>query len=159
MQGGFYRYIYQKGNKFWVVKNNEWLVECNTLAEALYERDRLMGVDWDWDLYVELPETMNGYIHIDLPPFQHKPKYIVRDKEHWVVHRSNKGKKKYYGMYYTIEEAEEVARIYNAKITHYPLRYRVQKRINGKTKTFGYFPTMEEAEEKVLYLIENGWKK
>lgn len=156
MQSGFYRYIYKKGKKFWVVKNNEWYVECETLAEALYERDRLISCDWDWDVYVQLPETNNNYIHISLPPFEHKPKYISHVKEHWVV-LSNGRNPKYYGTYYSEEEAKEVAKIYSGRIGHRRGKYRVQRRINGVTVHFGLYDTLEEAEERVFELIENGW--
>lgn len=154
----FYRYIYLKSGKYWVVKNNEWFILCNSLAEALYERDRLMAVDWDWDKYCELPETPNNYIHIDLPLFEHKPKYIIHDKEYWrVVGKGRKGK--YYGVYYTKSEADEVALIYGANVYYCPRKYRVQRRIDGKTKTFGYYDTLAQAEQRVDELIENGWEK
>lgn len=162
MQGGFYRYIYKLGNNYWVMKNNEKFLECRTLEEALYERDRLIKVDWDWDLFVELPETTNNYIHIDLPPFNHKPKYISFVKEHWVVLSKNKNNgspTRYYGSYYSEDEAKEVAFIYNARIVHYPPRWKVQRRIDGKTKNFGYYESYEDAENRVVELIENGWKK
>ena len=157
-QSGFYRYIYKINGKYEIHKNNENYGAFDTLPEALYERDRFINVDWDWELYVQLPETNNAYIHINLPPFQHKTKHISIDREHWIV--KGKGRNgKYRGQYYNLEEAKQVALIYNGRLIHYPTRYRVQKRIDGKTKTFGYFQTKEEAEERVNELIRNGWKK
>lgn len=154
----FYRYIYKYNDDYWIIKNNEWYLSFPTLEEALFERDRLIAVDWDWELYCELPSTINNYIHLDLPPFEHKPKYIVTDRENWVVR--GKGRNgKYYGTYYTEEEAEEIRLIHNGRKYHYPQRYRVQKRIDGRSVTFGYFKTLKEAEEEVLRLKENDWRK
>lgn len=155
---GFYRYIYKYGKKYWIIKDNEWYTDCKTLEEALYERDRLILVNWDWDLYLQLAETVNGYIHISLPPFEHKPSYVVTVKEHWEVR--GKGRKyRYYGTYQSEDEAKKVARIYNGRIIHYPLKYRVQRHIDGKNRSFGYYDTLEEAEDRVIELIKNGWIK
>ena len=139
-------------------KGNELYGECKTLEEALYERDRLIGCDWDWETYVGLPDTPNGYIHIDLPPFEHKATYVTHIKEYWTV--VSKGKNpKYYGCYPSVEEAERVRRIYNGRLCHRREVWRVRKRINGKIKHFGNFKTRKEAEEKVKELEENGWSK
>lgn len=153
----FYRYIYKYGDLYWIIKDGERYLSLPSLAEALFERDRLIAVDWDWELYCELPSTVNNYIHIDLPPFNHKPKYVTTLKEQWVV--MGKGRNgKYYGVYYTEEEAKKIRLMYNGRIIHYPQRYRVQKNIDGKIKTLGCFETMEEAEQRVMELMENGWK-
>ena len=154
----FYRYIVKEGNTFFIMKGKEKYGSFRRVEDALYERDRLMAVDWDWDLAMELPETMNGYIHIDLPPFNHQPSYITVDKEHWLV-RSKGKEQRYYGRYSTYEEARKVAMIYSANISHKKKAFRVQKRINGKTKYFGRYATMEEAEERVKELEANGWRK
>lgn len=154
----FYRYIYERNGSYEIIKDNEKYGTYNTLADALYERDRLEAVDWDWDLSMELPETINGYIHIQLPPYNHKGSNITYDKEHWVV-RGKGRRAKYYGTYYTEEEAKKVALIYNAKISHRNSAYRVQRRVDGKTTYFGRYKTYEEAEERVKELEKNGWIK
>lgn len=152
----FYRHIVQKGDSYEIQRKGEKYGTYSTLADALYERDRLMAVDWDWDKSMELPETINGYKHIDLPPFNHKVSYISKDKECWVVR--NKGKdQRYRGTYYSEEEAIKVARIYNGTISHKKEAYRVQKRIDGRTKYFGRFNTLEEAEQKVKELERRDW--
>ena len=153
----FYRYIHQRGNSYEIVKGGEKFGTYRTLADALYERDRLIAVDWDWDLSMELPETINGYIHIKLPPFTHTT-HITHDSECWVV-RNRGRKQEYRGTYYTEEEAKEVARIYNASISHKNEAFRVQKRINGTTVYFGRYKTYEEAKKRVKELERNGWKK
>lgn len=152
----FYRHIVQKGDSYEIQRKGEKYGTYSTLADALYERDRLIAVDWDWDKSMELPETINGYKHIRLPPFNHKSTYISKDNECWVVR--NKGKEqKYRGTYYSEKEAKEVARIYNGTISHKKEAYRVQKRINGRTKYFGRFNSYEEAEQKVKELQRRDW--
>lgn len=158
MYKGFYRHIVKRGDKYWVRKGSEYYTDCNTLAEALYERDRLMSVDWDWDLYLQLPQTMNGYIHIDLPPFKHQPSYITHIKEYWTV--MSKGRNpRYYGSYCSSEEAQKVCRIYKGRITHRGEKWKVIRKIDGKNKTFGFYKTREDAEKRVRELERNGWKK
>ena len=154
----FYRYIYEEKGKYYIRKDNELYLICNTLADALYERDRFENVDWDWDKYVLLEDTMNGYIHISLPPFNKKSDHITLDRECWVV-RGHGKRQKYYGTYYTRKEAEKVARIYDANITHKRMAYRIQKRINGTTKYFGRFSSYEDALKRVKELEENDWRK
>ena len=153
--GGFYRYISKEKGKYVIRKNGEMYAICNTPAEALYERDRLINANWDWELYVEMPDTVNGYIHISLPPFEHKASYITHIKEYWTV-VSKGANPKYYGCYHTKEEAERVRLMYNGRICHRNEVWRVRKKIDGKIKTFGNFKTREEAEKKVREL-ENGW--
>lgn len=152
--GGFYRYISYENGKYLIRKGNEHFGEFKTVEEALYERDRLIGCDWDWETYVQLPDTINGYIHIDLPPFEHNASYITHIKEYWTV-ISKGANPKYYGCYHSLDEAERVRRIYNGRLSHRKEVWRVRRKINGKIKHFGNFKTREEAEEKVKEL---GWK-
>lgn len=154
---GFYRNIVKRGDKYWVRKGDEYFVDCYTLAEALYERDRLMGVNWDWNLYLNLPQTPNNYIHIDLPPFHPQTaSYITHINEYWTV-LSKGANPKYYGCYHSKEEAEKVRRIYNGRMSHRKAVWRVQRKIKGKNRHFGRYNTKEEAEERVRQLNENGW--
>ena len=155
---GFYRNIYQKGDKYWVVKNGEWLLECDTLADALYERDRMIQANWDWEAYVHMPITMNGYIHIDLPPFKHDPSYITHINEYWMV-LSKGANPRYYGCYHSIEEAEKVRKIYRGRIVHRNEKWRVRRFVKGKDVHYGTYDTREKAEERVEELKMNGWIK
>ena len=152
----FYRHIFKREDKYMVRKGDESYGTFDTLAEALFERDRFIAVDWNWDKYVELAETPNNYIHIDLPPFHHSPSFIAEINESWMV-RGYGRRQKYYGTYKTEEEAVRVARIYNARITHYLKRYRVQREFNGKKIHYGTYKTREEAEDKVKELMECEW--
>lgn len=152
----FYRFIKKENDKYRIMYNGEDYGTYENLAEALYDRDRLINVGWDWDKFCEMEETINGYIHIQLPPFAHESSYITIDSECWVVR--NKGKdQKYRGTYYSEEEAKKVAMIYDANIAHKKKRYRVQRRINGKTKYFGRYKTYEEAQRRVEELEECDW--
>lgn len=154
----FYRYIYDENGKYYIRKGGELYLICNTLAEALYERDRFENVGWNWDNYVQLVDTNNAYIHIDLPPFEHKARYITVRKERWMV-RGKGSRRKYFGSYDNYDEAVKVARIYNANISHISKAYVVKKKINGSSKEYGSFKTIEEAKERVRELETNGWEK
>jgi len=153
---GFYRYIVKQGDKYRIIRNGEDYGSYRRLADALYERDRLIAVDWDWELSMELPETPNNYIHIDLPPFDHQPTHITEDKEVWIV-RGHGKRQKYYGRYPTEEEAKRVARIYSANVSKKNKAYRVQRRIKGKTRYFGRYPTLEQAQARVKELEKCDW--
>lgn len=116
-----------------------------------------MQVDWDVESWCQLQDTINGYIHIDLPPFSHKGhKYITRLKEHWVV-RSQGRNYRYYGSYNTLEEAKRVSLMYGGRIYHRKEKFRVRKQINNKRRSYGYYDTYEEAERRVKELENNGW--
>jgi len=154
----FYRHIVENNGLYWIKKDNENFGSYRRIEDALYERDRLMAVDWDWDKYMELPDTPNNYIHINLPPFQHHASYITVDCEHWVV-RDKGRSQKYRGRFNSFEEAKKVATIYSANISHRRKAFRVQRRIDGKTRYFGRYPTREKAEERVRELEANGWRK
>ena len=153
----FYKHIYKYGDDYCIIRKNELYLSMLTIEEALFERDRLVAVDWDWELYCELPSTVNNYSYITLPPFDHKPKYISIDRERWTV--VGKGKSyKYYGTYPNKDEAQKVALEHNGRIKHSPQRYMVQKTLGNKVVKFGKYKTLEEAEEKVLELLNNDWK-
>lgn len=154
----FYRYIEKRGNRYFIRKDNEYYGSYSRLEDALYERDRLIQVGWDVDLWVNLAETINGYIHIDLPPFNHDPSYISVEKECWVVR--DKGKNpRHRGRYPTLEEAKKVALIYDGNISHKREGYSVRRFMNGKSEYYGRYKTRDEAESRVEELKMNGWKK
>lgn len=155
---GFYKNIYLINRKYYIYKDNESYGGFNTLPEALYERDKLIKCGWDWENYVEAPETLNNYIHMELPPFSHEAKFITHEKEKWMVY--GKGRKyKYYGQYDSKEKANEIAEKYNGRLIHRKSRYRVQRHINGEPIIFGYFDNLEDAINKRNELILTGWEK
>lgn len=152
----FYRYIFKTNGNYRIIRKGEDFGTYSKVEDALYERDRLMAVDWDWDRYMELPETINGYIHITLPPFDREFSFISEDRECWVVRDSGK-EQRYRGTYFSEEEANKVARIYNSRVSHKRKAYRVQRRIKGRTKYFGRYKTYEEAQRRVEELEMCDW--
>ena len=158
MYENFYKYIYKSTQGYRVVKDNEDYGTFKDLATALFERDRFKSVDWDWDLYVQLPDLNNPYLHIELPPYKNEPKYISHEKEHWIV-RDKGGNRTYRGRYMTLEEAKTVARIYDGNITHKNEGFCVRRHINGKSTFFGRYRTWEDAEKRVEELKQNNWCK
>lgn len=109
-----YHNIYKKKNGVYrIIKNNQTYGEFDDLADALHERDLLEGVGWDLDLLCDLKTTHeNKYKDMDLPPFEHIPKYIQidteRSKVRFAIIRLEGSKRKRYGRYNSLEEAEKV---------------------------------------------------
>lgn len=157
MTGTFYRNIKKSTQGYRVVKKGECYGSFPDLATALFERDRLIAVDWDWDDYVNLPDQYNNYIHVNLPPFENEPSYISVEKEHWIVR--DKITQKYRGRYNTLEEAKRVARIYDGNISHKKQGFAVRRHIDGVSVYFGRYKTWEEAKERVEELKKNDWRK
>ena len=153
---GFYRYIVFQNGAYHIIRNNQQYGSYRRVEDALYERDRLVKVDWNWDLLMELEETDNAYMQMELPPFGHNPKYIYFHKESWIVRGKGKSQR-YCGIYPTLEEAKEVARMYDANVNHRKPYYEVTRRIDGKTRYFGRFDTYEQAEKRVNELEGVNW--
>lgn len=151
----FYHHIRKKGRFYEILKNSEIYGSYENVEDALYDRDRLIKVNWDWDLFVEMVDTPNFYYQIDLPPFDKQPKYVSHVRERWQVWDGGN----YRGSYLTEEEAKKVARIYNSKIYHKKEKWCVTKSVNGYKQWFGQFDTEEEALAKVKELEEEGWDK
>lgn len=109
-----YHNIYKRNNgTYQIIKNNKTYGHYSNLVDALQERDDLESVGWDVDLLCDLSMPRpNKYEGIELPPFEHIPQYIQieerRNKTKFVVKRRFGTKLKRFGMYNTLEEAEEV---------------------------------------------------
>lgn len=151
----FYHHIHKNGRLFEIVKGTELFGSYENVEDALYDRDRFIRVNWDWDLFVELVDTPNHYYQITLPPFDKQPKYVHRIREKWQVSDGEN----YHGTYYTEKEAKRVARIYNSNIQHKKEKWGVTRTVNGKKRWFGQYNTKEEALAKVEELNKNGWDK
>lgn len=102
-----FEYIYKESDGYSIKKDNEHYGYYQNLAEALFDRDRLIQCEWDWELFVQLPETPNGYIHIELPEFDRQKTYIKHIPERWEIQKRIDGKLKYFGSYRSLEEAEK----------------------------------------------------
>lgn len=109
-----YHNIYKLHNgKYRILKNNTDYGVFDDLADALHERDLLEGVGWDLDLLCDLKTTHpNKYKDMDLPPFDHIPRYIQidteREKVRFAIVKLKGAKRRRYGRYNTLEEAEKV---------------------------------------------------
>lgn len=109
-----YHNIYKTRNGVYqIIKNNTDYGTFDNLADALHERDLLEGVGWDLDLLCDLKTTHeNKYRDMDLPPFEHIPKYIQietqKTKVKFVIKKRFGVKLKRFGRYDSLEEAEKV---------------------------------------------------
>ena len=62
-------------------------------------------VNWDIDLWCELPDVPNYYKSMELPTFEKVSSYITHVPERWRVQKKINGKIKYFGTFKTKEEA------------------------------------------------------
>lgn len=136
------------------MKDNTVYGYYHRLEDALYERDRLISVDWDWDLAVELPETKNEYNSMYLPSFTHNYKYITSIEGYYRVSIN----RIYVAKYNDEEQALAHAKRVGGRVDYIKSKYRVQKNINGVIKSFGTFHSLEEAQAHRDELIKNNWK-
>ena len=155
----FYKYIQKRGDSYSIIKRGkdgvEWYGTYSKLTDALYERDRLIEADWDWDTLMEMEETENKYESMELPKFIHEMMYIAHTPEVYKVYIGHK----YKGSFRNKSDANEYAEMIGGRVTTVKGKYRVQKSINGKTVYFNQYPTLEEAQKRRDELIENGWIK
>lgn len=101
-----YDYIYKEKKGYTIRKNNENYGYYQDIREALFERDRLIQSDWDWEVFVHLPDVPNGYANVELPPFNKNKSYITY-VEYWKIQKRINGKLKVFGTYNSLEEAEK----------------------------------------------------
>lgn len=150
----FYKYIVKNGNYYAIMKDNEKYGTYRRLEDALYERDRLIECDWDWEDSLELPEKDNPYLKMKLPRFVHEYSYIYHVAQ---TYRVFKGAE-YKGTFNTKTDAYAYAEEIGGRVATTNKRYRVAKRVNGKSVYFGQYATLEEAIKRRDELMENGWK-
>lgn len=159
MSKNFYKYIEKRGNSYRIIKNGENGVESygtySKITDALYERDRLIEANWDWDALTTLEETENFYENMKLPRVVCESSYIQSFHEKFKVYLKRECK----GVFTSKKEADKFAKAIGGRVVSIDKRYRVQKRIDGKVKHFGYYKSLEEAKKRRDELIENGWKK
>lgn len=151
----FYKYIVKCGNSYCIMKNNEKFGTYSRLEDALYERDRLIESDWDWEDSLELPETDNPYMKMNLPRFVHEYSYISEVRQTYKVFKGGE----YKGRFNTKKDAYEYAERIGGKVSIENKRYRVSKHLDGRTVYFGQYPTLDEAKKRRDELIKSGWKQ
>ena len=155
MSSDFYKYIVGTKTGYEIVKNNQKYGTYTKLTDALYERDRLIKANWDWETCLQLEETKNHYEKMKLPKFIHEYTYIYKVYNTFEVFVGDECKGKFNTKIDAFEFADEV----HGKVYMCNPRYRIQKRINGVQKSFGDYNTFEEAKRMRDKLIRNGWKK
>ncbi len=101
----FYRYIYKRNDGYQLQYKNEHYGFYNRLEDALFDRDRFEQVDWDMEVFVQLPEIPNPYEHMKLPDFNHDADYISIIPTSYKVFKWIDGKSRYFGSYKTLEDA------------------------------------------------------
>ena len=153
MSDNLYKYIRRNKSGYVIVKDNEDFGSYSKLSDALYERDRLVKADWDWDALMELPETDNPYEKVALPKFIHEYSYIYRTAQTYKVYKDDE----YWGTTNGKQRAHRLAESIGGYVVEKNIVYIVKKKIDGKTKYFGSYKTLEEAKKRKDELEEKGW--
>lgn len=112
-----YHNIYKiRNGKYQIIKSNQYYGAFDKLEDALFERDALESVAWDIDKLCELPNKENKYYSVELPSFEHIPRYIQiekrKNKVKWIIVKRLGTKRKRFGAYDTLEEAEKARDLY-----------------------------------------------
>ena len=149
----FYKYIVKSGNGYSIKKGNERYGNYSRLSDALYERDRLIKANWDWDTLVEMEETENFYEKMNLPRFIHEYSYINRVVQRYKIYKDGF----YRGSFNNKQDAYAYAEMIGGEIEESSVVYKVVKKINGKQKVFGNYKTIEEAVKRRDEMIKKGW--
>lgn len=150
----FYKYIIKSKNSYKIVKGKEYYGSYKKLTDALYERDRLIESDWDWDGAMQIDECENKYENMDLPPFTRDYSYIHKSPSSYKVFKG----REYLDFFVIKADAYKYAEEVGGVVYASNEKYRVQKSINGKTAYFGQYDTIEEAIARRDELIERGWE-
>ena len=105
--GRFYRYIYKRHGGYQILKDNVHYGWYDNIRWALYDRDRLEACNWDFEEFVWLPERDNPYLNMHLPPkaLDNWRQHVYPNGNSFRVQKTINGKKKYFGVYKTLEEA------------------------------------------------------
>lgn len=149
----FYKYIIKSGDGYSIKKGNERYGNYRKLSDALYERDRLIQVNWDWDALVELEETENFYEKMNLPKFIHEYSYINRVAQRFKVYKDDI----FRGSFNNKKDAYNYAETIGGEVEESGVVYKVVKKVDGRQRHFGQFKTIEEAVKRRNELVEKGW--
>jgi len=153
MSDNLYKYIRRNKSGYVIVKDNEDYGSYSRLSDALYERDRLVKADWDWDALMELAETDNPYEKIHLPMFIHEYSYIYRKPQSYMICKDGEC----WGTTNGKQRAYKLAESIGGEVVEKNVVYIIKKKINGVSKYFGSFKTLEEAKKRKDELVEKGW--
>lgn len=151
----FYKYIRKEGNSYTVIKDGESFGSYSKLTDALYERDRLVKCNWEWEDSLELEETPNFYEKMNLPKFERGYSYVYKIANTYRILKDGE----IICSFNTKKDAYGYAKSIGGEVVEDGIKYRVQKRIDGIQVNFGEFKTIEEAYERRDELMENGWEE
>lgn len=154
MKDRFYKYIIKTQYGYEIKKGNEKFGSYKKLTDALYERDRLIKANWNWDDALQLEETPNHYEKMELPRFIHEMSYIHKFALTYEVYLG----KRLMGKFNTKRDAYAYANEIGGEVKYKNIKYRVQKSIDGKNRYFGQFKTLKEAQKRRNQLERNGWE-
>lgn len=154
MGNNLFKYIRKENNSYSIIKEGESFGTYSKLTDALYERDRLIKSDWDWEDSLELEETENLYEMMNLPKFDRDYAYVYRRVQTYKIFKDGN----YLCSFNNKHHAYDYAEFIGGEIVESNISYRVQKRIDGIQKYFGEFKTLEEAKRRRDELMLRGWK-
>lgn len=155
MDDNFYKYIYKHGDGYQIIKDGDSYGTYSKLTDALYERDRLIKAEWDWETCVQLEETENFYERMLLPRFIHPNSYIYEVCSSYSVYVDGELK----GKFVSKRDAYTFANEIRGEVHRNNVKYLVQKTINNKQRHFGTFQNLEDAQKERDRLIKRRWVK
>lgn len=155
MKDDFYRYIFKYNTGYRILKNNNDYGSYKDVRDALYDRDLLEQLDWDYEALLNYDVNVdNPYYHMELPPFTHKAKHIATIPPVYRVYVDNV----LYASFKDKTHAQEYMDKYGGRLQIKPEKYLLYHYVDGKKKHYGTFYDYEKCIAYRDKLIENDWR-
>ncbi|MGX8693696.1 MAG: hypothetical protein ACSW71_02190 [Methanobrevibacter sp.] len=142
------KYIRSSKNSYKIIKNSHVFAKLDTLEDAIFIRDLLVGKDWNIDNFtLEMHLSLDTYIvvakideklHI-LGKFKTKPNDKLVEKLIKKIKRNPNNSK--YGL--------NISRVYEI--------FMVKKQIAGDEHIFGLYDNLDDAKFTRNFLLDNNW--
>lgn len=153
----FYRYIYKNGEGYQIIKNNVDYGTYTNVRDALFDRDLLEQLDWDYEALLNYNvDVPNHYMHMKLPPFSHKSRYIQFVPAEYRVYIQGE---LFASFKYKNDALDYIERCGDGELRVKPEKFLLYKFIDGKKVHFGTFYDYMECINRRDELIEKDWKK
>ena len=142
------KYIRSSKNSYKIIKNSHVFAKTDTLEDAIFIRDLLVGKDWNIDNFtLEMHLSLDTYIvvaKIDeklhlLGKFDTKPNDKLVEKLIKKIRRNPNNSK--YGL--------NISRVYEI--------FMVKKQIAGDEYVFGLYDNLDDAKFTRNFLLDNNW--
>lgn len=142
------KYIRSSKNSYKIIKNSRVFAKVDTLEDAIFIRDLLVGKDWDIDNFtLEMHLSLDTYMVIAkideklhlLGKFNTKPNDKLVEKLIKKIRRNPNNSK--YGL--------NISRVYEI--------FMVKKQIAGDEYIFGLYDTLDGAKFTRNFLLDNNW--